>query len=49
MLFRSAQKEVIDYPDTMVDNMKAYMAVPTAEEKDVYKRQTKDVSRLKRR
>ncbi len=29
-----AQKEVIDYPDTVVDNMKAYMAVPTAEEND---------------
>lgn len=29
-----AQKEVIDYPDTMVDNMKAYMAVPTAEENE---------------
>lgn len=30
-----AQREVIDYPDTMVDNMKAYMAVPTAEENEI--------------
>ena len=27
-----AQKEVINYPYTMIDNMKAYMSTPTAEE-----------------